>query len=265
MMEHDVITQLSALAHPQRLAVFRLLMRRYPDRVAAGEIGAAVGARPSTLSAYLADLEEAGLIDHDRRGTSLRYRAVLPQVQGLVDHLLADCCRARVLPAAPPRPGRVRNVLFVCSGNSARSLMAEAILRDLAGSRFEAFSAGTEARGTPHAPALAMLRELGHDTAALYSKPAAPFLDADAPRMDLVITVCDRAANTDLPAWPGQPVQAHWGLPDPVALATPEALADTYLTLRARLDRLTRLPADLPRAPLQQAVDDLALVGPEAE
>lgn len=255
--------QLAALAHPRRLAVFRLLMRRYPDRLPAGEIGAVIGARPSTLSAYLADLEAAGLIDHERKGTSLRYRAVMPQVQGLVDRLLADCCRARIQPAAAPPAGRVRNVLFICSHNSARSLMAEAILRDLTGARFEAFSAGTSARGTPHAPAMAMLRELGDDTGALWSKPATCFLTPDAPRMDLVITVCDRAANTELPAWPGPPVQAHWGLPDPVGLGTPEALAATYLTLLRRLARLAALPADLPRAPRQAALDELALVGPE--
>lgn len=262
-MQHDLVTQFAALAHPQRLAVFRLLMRRYPDRVAAGEIGAAIGARPSTLSAYLSDLEEAGLIDHARQGTSLRYRARLDQVQGLLERMLAEGCRSRIQPAPPPLPGRVRNLLFVGSGNSARSLMAEAILRDMAGSRFEAFSAGVDAGGAPHGPAMAMLRELGHDTGALWSKPAAPFMAADAPRMDMVVTLCDRAANADLPAWPGQPVQVHWGLPDPAGAGTPEALAETYLTLRARLDRLTRLPPALPRAAVQQALDDLAQVGPD--
>ena len=264
-MEDQIVPRLAALAHPQRLAVFRLLMRRYPDRVPAGEIGATIGARPSTLSAYLADLAEVGLIDHERRATSLLYRARLEAVEGLVGQLLADCCRGRAGPAEAPRPGRVRNVLFVCSGNSARSLMAEAILRDLDGTRSEAFSAGTEARGTPDPRAVAMLAELGHDTAALWSKPADPYLDPDAPRMDIVLTVCDRAANRDLPAWPGNPVQGHWGLPDPVAEGTAEGYARTYLTLRARLERLARLPLDLPRPQLQRALDDLAAVGPDAE
>lgn len=264
-MESEIVPRLAALAHPQRLAVFRLLMRRYPDRVPAGEIGAAIGARPSTLSAYLADLAEVGLIDSERRGTSLLYRVRLDAAEGLVAHLVADCCRDRVQPEAPAQPGRVRNVLFVCSGNSARSLMAEALLRDTAGARFEAFSAGTEARGMPDPQAMAMLAELGHDTAALWSKPAGPFLAGEAPRMDIVLTVCDRAANADLPAWPGHPVQSHWGLPDPVALGTAEAFAETYLTLRARIDRLAGLPANLPRPQLQRALDELALVGPDPE
>jgi len=264
-MEKDIYPQIAALAHPQRLALFGLLMRRYPDRLPAGEIGAVLGAKPSTLSAYLNDLSEAGLIDHERRGTSLLYRARLEQVQDMVGTLLGDCCRGRADPDPPPKPGRVRNVLFLCSGNSARSLMAEALMRDIAGSRFEAFSAGTQARGEPNPQAISMLQELGHDTAALWSKPAAPFMAADAPRMDIVLTVCDRAANCDLPAFPGQPVQGHWGLPDPVAAGSAEAYADTYLTLRNRIAALAALPADLPRTALQRALDGLAAIGPETE
>lgn len=257
-MEHDLADRLSALAHPQRLAVFRLLMRRYPDRVAAGEIGAVVGARPSTLSAYLSDLTEAGLIDHERRATSLLYRVRMAAVQGLVADLALGAARGRALPEAPARAGRVRNVLFLGTGNSGRSLMAEALLRDLAGARFEAFSAGVAPLEAPSPQALAMLAELGHDTAPLWAKPLAGFTSAGAPRMDAVITLCDRAANGELPRWPGAPVQTHWGLPDPVALSTAEGFAACYLTLRARIARLAKLPADLARADLQDALDELA-------
>lgn len=258
----NLIGALSALSHPQRLALFALLMRRYPDRLPAGEIGAALGAKPSTLSAYLADLESAGLIDHDRQGTSLRYRARLDAAQGLMDGLLGAACRGRADPAPAPPPGRVRNVLFLGTGNAARSLMAEAILRDLAGPRFEAFSAGTQPQGAPDPRALSMLRELGHDTGALYAKPLAAL---GSPRVDVVLTLCDRAANAALPAWPGRPIQGHWGLPDPVALATADGYAATYLTLRARLTRLAALPADLPRAQVQRLVDDLARQGPDPD
>lgn len=257
------VEQLSALAHPQRLSVFRLLMRRYPDRVPAGEIGTVLGLRPSTLSGYLSDLSEAGLIEQERRGTSLRYTVVLPAAEGLTDYFVRDCCRARTLPPPPDRPGRVRNVLFLGSGNSASSLMAEAILRRIAGRRFEAFSAGTRPRGEPNPQAMAMLRELGHDTEHLYSKPVDIFREDDAPRMDIVISVCDRAASEDCPAWPGAPLQGHWSVPDPVELGTPEAYAGAYLTLRDRLEALADLPVDAPRADLQRAIDRIATITPE--
>ena len=252
------VAQLSALAHPQRLSVFRLLMRRYPTRVPAGEIGAILSIRPSTLSGYLSDLTEAGLIEQERRGTSLRYAVVMPAAQGLTDSLWRDTCLGRTLPAMPERGGRVRNVLFVGTANSARSLMAEAILRKLAGRRFEAFSAGIAPGDAPNPQAVAMLRELGHATDALYSKAVADFLTDDAPRMDFVITVCDRAANADAPAWTSVPMVAHWPVPDPVELATPEAYAEAYLTLRARIEALADLPAEMPRSETQPALDRIA-------
>ena len=125
------IEQLTALAHPQRLAVFRLLMRRYPGGVPAGEIGEVLGVKPSTLSAYLASLVHAGLITQERQGTSLRYAAALAQAQALTGFLIDDCCRGRVGVLVQDRPAaRIRNVLFLCIDNSALSLMAEAILRD---------------------------------------------------------------------------------------------------------------------------------------
>lgn len=261
-MDRLTVAQLSALAHPQRLAVFGLLMRRYPDRLPAGEIGRILAIRPSTLSAYLADLSEAGLIGAERQGTSLRYRARIEDAKAFVTAFLAGTCRHRADPDPPPPPGRVRNLLFLGTGNAARSLMAEALLRQIAGTRFEVFSAGTGAIGTANPQAMAMLKELGHDTGALWSKPVDPFLASDAPRMDLILTLSDAAANAGLPAWPSQPVQSHWSLPDPVALETAEAYAAAYLTLRARLEALARLPAELPRAALQARLDDLARLAP---
>lgn len=258
------IDQLSALAHPQRLAIFRLLMRRYPDRLPAGEIGAVLGLKPSTLSAYLSALHAAGLIAQERHGTSLRYSAAQAQAQALMGFLFDDCCRARTDVCAHDRPTpRIRNVLFLCSANSARSLMAEAILRDLAGDRFEVFSAGTDARSEPNPLALALLQEQGHDTSCLWSKPASVFRAADAPQMDFVFSVCDLAANADLHAWPGQPVQGHWAVPDPVPVATPAAFAQGYAALRHRIAAFIDLPAAMPRPALQRAVDDIALLYPE--
>lgn len=253
------IAQLAALAHPQRLALFRLLMRRYPDRLPAGEIATILALKPSTLSAYLSALLDAGLITQERRGTSLLYAPGMDETQSLIGFLLDDCCRARSEPPRPARrPGTIRNVLFLCSGNSARSLMAEALLRAQAGERFEVFSAGTEARGAPHPGALALLKAEGLDTGCLWSKPASTFRTDDAPPMDFVISVCDRAANADLGAWPNRPLHAHWAVPDPAIEASPQAFAQSYAQLKARIAAFTTLPADLPRPELQAALDDIA-------
>jgi len=258
------IAQLSALAHPQRLAIFRLLVRRYPDRLPAGEIAQVLVLKPSTLSAYLSTLNEAGLITQDRRATSLRYAVALDDAQALMGFLFNDCCRARAELSPEDRPRTsVRNVLFLCSGNSARSLLAESILRDLAGERFEVFSAGTEARSAPHPMALALLEGKGHDTSCLWSKPADVFRGEEAPRMDFVFSVCDRAANTDLGAWPGQPVQGHWAVPDPAQTATPEAFAQSYAMLHSRIAAFAALPAAMPRPAVQRAVDDIAALLPD--
>lgn len=261
-MMHPLNQYFAALSHPQRLEVLALLIRRYPDRLPAGEIGRVLQARPSTLSAWLNELSEVGLIAHERRGTSLLYRARPETAQALAGAFLSELCRGRADPEPAPRSGAVRNVLFLCAGNAARSLMAEALLRDAAGARFEAFSAGLLRAGKPDAQVMAMLGELGHDTSPLWSKPAAGFLQPDAPRMDLVITLSDTAVNAGLPRWPGAPVQAHWGLPSPLAQADPAAaLAQCYLTLRNRIERLVRLPAELSRTQLQAAVDALVAVG----
>lgn len=153
------------------------------------------------------------------------------------------------------------NVLFLCTGNSARSIFAEALLRDLAGGRFTAFSAGTAPRAQPNPIALEMLRAKGHDIAELRSKNLTAFQGPDAPVMDFVFTVCDHAANEECPTWPGQPISGHWGLPDPVKATGTEAerrlaFQECYGGLRNRLAAFTALPfAELDRAALQKRVD----------
>ncbi|MCC5969540.1 MAG: helix-turn-helix domain-containing protein [Pararhodobacter sp.] len=260
------ISQLSALAHPQRLAIFRLLMRRFPDRLPAGEIGAVLAIRPSTLSAYLSALHGAGLITQERRGTSLLYSVARDSAEELISFLFHDCCRDRAdLSGTDPdhagRTGpRIRNVLFLCSGNSARSLMAESLLRQMAGDRFEVFSAGTEARSAPHPMALDLLTTKGHDTACLWSKPVSTLRAGDGPRMDFVFSVCDRAANADLGNWTGHPLQGHWAVPDPVGDDAPDAFARSYEALQNRIARFADLPDDMPRPVLQRQIDEIALL-----
>lgn len=252
--------QLSALAHPQRLAIFRLLARRYPDQLPAGEIGTVLAIRPSTLSAYLAVLHGAGLIQQERRGTSLRYSSAVDETGAMLHSLYHDCARARADLAPPPENDRrIRNVLFLCTDNAVHSLMAEAILRSLAGDRFEVFSAAT---GTPRAPdpeAMALLDAQKHDTGCLWSKPLDELRGADAPKMDFVFTLSSHAANADLPAWPGQPAHAHW--PQAETILTPHAVADGYALLHERLAAFAALPEAVPRAALQRRLDAIARSG----
>ena len=223
-MKHDQpIDALTALGHPGRLAVFRLLARRAPHGVRPAEIIGALGLKPSTLSVYLAALDRAGLIDARRDGKSIYYSLTLGEVAALVDFLVNDCCHgrpelcaplaARALRALPGSehgaPDRPFDVLFLCIGNSARSILAEAILREIGGGRFRGFSAGTAPRSEPSPLALEVLSRQGHDLSGLRSKSVAEFREPAAPRFDFVFTLCDAAANEECPAWPGQPLAAR--------------------------------------------------------
>ena len=145
------------------------------------------------------------------------------------------------------------NVLFLCTGNSARSILAEAILNHKAKGAFTAYSAGSHPSGTVRPQALAQLAAAGLPTAGLRSKSWDEFATPDAPRMDFVFTVCDNAANEVCPFWPGQPMTAHWGIPDPAAVTgTPEEIARAYRDAFTILDRRISLFLDLPLATLQQ-------------
>ena len=278
-MEKVILTRLDTLGHPGRMAVFRLLMRRLPDAVPAGEIGRALEIKPSTLSVYLSALSSAGLIDQRREGTSLLYRARPDAAGEIVDFLFNDCCRGRPETCAPlvrplhqgqsAMPDRKYNVLFICTGNSARSIFAETLLRDMAGDRFDVHSAGTRPYSELNPFALEVLEAKGHDTTDLRAKNVSEFSAPDAPRMDFVFTVCDQAANEECPAWDGQPISAHWGMTDPVKAEGTDAqkslaFQQAYGALRNRIIAFTALPIDtLDRISLQQAVDDIALDSPE--
>jgi ArsR family transcriptional regulator, arsenate/arsenite/antimonite-responsive transcriptional repressor / arsenate reductase (thioredoxin) len=278
-MEIRIASLLSTLGHPQRLAIFRMLMRRYPDRVPAGEISAALDIKPSTLSSYLSALVDADLLTQTRFGTSLRYTVNVSQVQDMFDFLLLDCCRGRPDMCSPLATSfgqgslsmaqKKFNVLFICTGNSARSIFAESILRDVAGDRFTVYSAGTKPYSELNPFAVEVLRKKGHDVSVLRAKNIQEFTQPGAPVMDFVFTVCDQAANEDCPAWSGQPVSAHWGMTDPVKAGGSEAerslaFQNAYRALRNRIIAFTALPLDtLSRISLQQAVDDIGQMNEE--
>jgi len=151
-------------------------------------------------------------------------------------------------------------VLFLCTGNSARSILAEALLNARGKGRFRAFSAGSFPKGRVHPGALAWLDAHGFETGALRSKSWDEFAAPDGSRIDLVITVCDNAAGETCPVWPGRPVSAHWGLPDPDgagdAATTRAAFARTAERLARRIDALAALPGDQIEARAVQAIHD---------
>ena len=142
------------------------------------------------------------------------------------------------------------NVLFLCTGNSARSIMAEAILGKLGAGQFRAFSAGSQPKGRVHPEATRLLGSLGYDVSGFRSKSWGEFADPGAPVLDFVFTVCDNAASETCPVWPGQPMTAHWGVPDPAeAKGSPAEVAlafkDAYRMLHQRIGAFASLPIRL--------------------
>ena len=145
------------------------------------------------------------------------------------------------------------NVLFLCTGNSARSILAEATLNHLSGGGFKAYSAGSYPKGSPNPLALQLLQREGISTTGARSKSWDEFMAPGAPRIDLVVTVCDAAAGEQCPLYPGKPLKTHWGVPDPHSAGD---FQQAYQTLRGRIERFLALPVHaLERAELQKQVN----------
>jgi protein-tyrosine-phosphatase len=159
---------------------------------------------------------------------------------------------------------RELNVLFLCTGNSARSIMAECAANRWGAGRFRGFSAGSHPRGAIHPATLELLGGLGYEIAALRSKSWQEFTSPESPPMDFIITVCDAAAGEVCPIWPGRPITAHWGLPDPAAFTGSEeekraCFHRTYLALERRIRRLIALPVEtLEPQDLRRRIEELA-------
>ncbi len=267
----DASNALATLGHPGRLSVFRLLMRFAPHGVRPTEIASALGLKPNTLSHHLAGLVASGLVGVTRQGRSLYYAVDLGTAEALIGYLALDVGRARPDLLSPlcaarrtgPGDGAPFNVLFICSRNSARSIMAEALLRDLGQGRFRAHSAGTRPTAAPNPLALDVLTHQGHDIAGLQAKHVSGFQRPGAAAMDFVFTVCDLSAAEDCPPWHGHPMMGHWGVSDPAGATgdraqKAQAFARTYGALRRRIMAFVALPFErLSRISLQSRVDSI--------
>lgn len=166
---------------------------------------------------------------------------------------------------------RVLNVLFLCTGNSARSIIAECIMNRLGSGRFRAYSAGSQPRGDVHPYAREMLAKLNYDTSELRSKSWNEFAAPNGPKLDFVFTVCDNAAQEVCPVWPGQPMSAHWGIPDPAAAQGSEAerrlaFRRAFAALERRIKIFTSLRIDaLDRIALKARVDEIGRLAPDSK
>jgi arsenate reductase len=161
------------------------------------------------------------------------------------------------------------NVLFLCTGNSARSILAEALVEHWGRGRFKGYSAGSFPKGAVHPLALELLERLNLRTEGLRSKSWNEFASRGAPEMDFVFTVCDQAAGEICPVWPGNPVTAHWGVPDPAAvegseIAQRQAFRDALRALESRIKLFAALPIDkLDRLAIKRQVDEIGRTQPE--
>lgn len=274
----EALSAFSALSQPTRLDVFRLLIKAGAGGLLSGEIGEKLDVRQNTMSANLTVLLNAGLVRNERQGRSIRYFADFEAMRGLLGFLMEDCCGGRPDLCQPvidqiayssTHPGEkfvsdtTYNVLFLCTGNSARSILAEAIMNRVGQGRFMAYSAGSQPKGEVHPQSIALLKRLNFDTGFARSKNWEEFATPDAPKLDFVFTVCDNAAGEACPVWPGQPMTAHWGVPDPAAVEGTEteialAFSDTYRMLNSRISIFTSLPlSSIDRLSLQERLDEI--------
>jgi arsenate reductase len=276
METREAAEALAALAQETRLDMIRLLVGAGASGLPAGEIAARLGVPPSTLSFHLNALERVGLLRGTRQGRSILYAVRMVGLRSLLVFLTESCCGGRpelcgdiwhLLPEvddaadAPITPGF--NVLFVCTANSARSIMAEALLNKLGRGRFNAWSAGSRPARAPRPEVMAKLAALGHDTGALSSKSWDQFTGPSAPRMDFVIALCDTLEGQSCPDFGAKAITGAWPLPDPAKFSGSPAerqtlLNELYASLRRRIEIFVSLPfATLDRMALKARLDEI--------
>jgi len=275
MMEAAAATlMLAALANETRLDLFRLLAAQGPSGLAAGAIADRLGLAASSLSFHLAALERAGLLRATRRGRFVLYAVRLFALRELLAFLTETAAAgqpaiapelARLLPEADPEDNMIPsfNVLFLCTANSARSIMAEAILARVGAGRFNAWSAGSHPGTAPQPAVLEKLAALGHDVSGLRSKSWNEFTGPTAPPMDFVIALCDTLEGQVCPDFGDRAVTGAWPLPDPGKFSGTPAeqatmLNELYASLLRRLQIFASLPfATLDRMAVKRRLDEL--------
>jgi len=265
----------AVLAQETRLKLVRLLAARGASGMAAGEVAAALRTAPSTLSFHLGALEQAGLVRSTRQGRHIIYAVRFAGLRELLSYLTETCCGgrpelcgdlARLLPDDIEEETTMEpafNVLFICTRNSARSIMAEAILQKIGRGRFHAYSAGSEPAAEPMPEVLERLKVMGHDVSRLHSKSWSEFTRPDAPRMNFVLTLCDPAEGEACPDLGDKPLTATWPFPDPSKFSgnpveRTALLNQLYGMIRRRLETFTSLPfGTLERIALKARLDEL--------
>lgn len=277
MDEAAAVERLASLAQPTRLAALRRLLAAYPGSLAAGDLARACEAPHNTMSTHLGILMRAGLVEVERAGRGMNYRADVGAFRGLVTFLTSDCCSgrpdlcgdmARLIPTDDiKREERTMtpafNVLFLCTRNSARSIVAEALLEKIGKGLFNAYSAGSDPADEPMPEVLDRLKHLGHDVSKLRSKSWNEFTGPDAPRMDFVIALCDTPQGQVCPDLGEKFVNAAWPLPDPADFTGSPAervtlLNELYGMVRRRLEIFTNLPfASLDKMALKKRLDEI--------
>jgi len=275
-MEIDVAAnQFGALSQERRLRLLRLLIARGPSGLPAGELSDRAGMPASTTSFHLAALERAGLIVATRQRNQIIYAVKVIALRELLAFLTEACCGGRpelcgdiaqLWPATLNKGTSMTpafNVLFLCTRNSARSIIAEAILNRYAGERFHAYSAGSDPAGAPMPEVIEKLQALGHDTSGLHSKSWHLFAGPEAPVLDFVIGLCDVFDGQACPDFGDKAVTASWSLPDPAKFEGSPAermalLNELYGGLYRRITAFTNLPLDkLDRMAVKARLDDI--------
>jgi ArsR family transcriptional regulator, arsenate/arsenite/antimonite-responsive transcriptional repressor / arsenate reductase (thioredoxin) len=265
----------AALSQETRLDLMRLLIAQGASGLPAGVIAARLAVPSSTLSFHLAALERAGLTQSTRQGRQIVHAARIAGVRQLLGFLTEACCGgrpelcgdiARLLPADPYEDKGMTpafNVLFLCTHNSARSIMAEAILRKVGGGRFHAYSAGSDPAAQPLPKVIDRLRALGHDVSDLHAKSWDEFARPNAPRLDFIIALCDTLHGQQCPDFAEKAVTGAWPLPDPAMFMGSDAerailLNELYASLRRRIEIFISLPlATLDRIALKARLDEI--------
>lgn len=260
------------MAQETRLDLIRLLLERGP--LAAGEVARALDVAPSTLSFHLAALERVGLTHATRHGRQIVHAVRRGALRALFAYLTETWCAgqpglgaelARLWPQEPEEETMTPafNVLFLCTHNAARSILAEAILDQVGAGKFHAYSAGSHPAAAPLPEVIAKLKTFGHDVSQLRSKSWEEFMGQDAPRMDFVIALCDTLTGQACPDFGDRAVTASWPLPDPALFQGNEAqrgtlLNELYASLRRRIEIFVALPfATLDRMSVHARLDEL--------